>query len=116
MAGWLHGLGLYVSVTRRMQHRPGIATDNIKHDTHKIVYVRRVCVDLMRLGVCPCVGLLCLLRGCYTEKAPNAWHRRGTHKRQETPANNLTDRQPTHLTDQAPSTIERAARETHNTN
>ena len=28
------------------------------------VYVRRVCVDLMRLGVLICVGLLCLLRGC----------------------------------------------------
>ena len=52
----------------------------------------------------------------YTGKAPNAWHRRGTLKRQETPTINPTDREPTHLTDQAPSTIERAARETHNTN
>ena len=34
------------------------------------------------------------------------------HKRQETPTINPIDRQPTHLTDQAPSTIERAARET----
>ena len=38
------------------------------------------------------------------------------HKRQETPTVNPTDRQPTRLTDQAPSTIERAAWETHNTN
>ena len=52
---------------------------------------------------------------CYAERPPNAWRRRGTHKRQETPTNNLTDRRPTHPTDQAPSTIERAARETHNT-
>ena len=37
------------------------------------------------------------------------------HKRQETPTTNPIDRQPTHLTNQAPSTIERAARETHNT-
>ena len=28
------------------------------------VYVRRVCVDLMWLGVCPFVGLFGLLRGC----------------------------------------------------
>ena len=38
------------------------------------------------------------------------------HKRQERPTINPIDRQPTHLTDQAPCTIERAARETHNTN
>ena len=31
------------------------------------------------------------------------------HKRQETPTINAIDRQPTNLTDQAPSTIERAA-------
>ena len=43
---------------------------------------------------------------CYKEKAQNAWHRRRTHKRQETPTTNPTDRQPTHLTDQAPSTID----------
>ena len=36
--------------------------------------------------------------------------------RQETPTINPINRQPTHLTDQAPSTIERAARETHSTN
>ena len=38
------------------------------------------------------------------------------HKRQEIPTIYAIDRQPTHLTDQAPSTTERAARETHNTN
>ena len=44
---------------------------------------------------------------------------RGTaeeHKRQETPTINPIDRPPTQLTDQAPSTIERAARERRNTN
>ena len=38
------------------------------------------------------------------------------HTRQETPTTNHIDRQPTHLTDQARSNIEKAARETHNTN
>ena len=38
------------------------------------------------------------------------------HKRQEKPTINAIDRQPTNLTDQVPSTIERAAREMHNTN
>ena len=42
----------------------------------------------------------------YTEKAPNAWNRRGT-QRQETPIINPIDCQPKHLTDQAPSTIDR---------
>ena len=37
------------------------------------------------------------------------------HNRQEAPTINPIDHQPTHLTDQAPSTIKRAARETHNT-
>ena len=36
-------------------------------------------------------------------------------KRQETPIINPIDRPPTHLIDQAPITIERAAQETHNT-
>ena len=36
----------------------------------------------------------------YTEKAPNAWHRRGT-QRQETATLNPNDRQPTQLSDQA---------------
>ena len=49
------------------------------------------------------------------EKAPNAWHRRGTQKTGNT-YNQPIRAQPTHLTDQAPSTTERAARETHNTN
>ena len=38
------------------------------------------------------------------------------HKRQETPTSNPIDRQPARLTDQAPRTVERAARETHKTN
>ena len=37
------------------------------------------------------------------------------HKRQETPTINPNDRQPTQLTDQAPGTIERAARESRHT-
>ena len=28
------------------------------------MYVRHMCVDFMRLGVWPFVGLFCLLRGC----------------------------------------------------
>ena len=50
-----------------------------------------------------------LIPGCYVEKAPNAWHRRGTHIRQETPTIDHTARQPTQLIGQAPGTIERAA-------
>ena len=38
------------------------------------------------------------------------------HQRQETPTINPIDRQLTRLTDKAPSTVVRAARETHNTN
>ena len=52
----------------------------------------------------------CQMRMCYTEKAPIAWHRRG-NKRQETPTIKPNDHQPTQLTDQAPSSIERAPRE-----
>ena len=71
---------------------------------------------------------------CYTEKAPNAWHCRGTRKTAIVPAivlhgesskrlaapRNTKDKkhlqstqsaQPTNLTDQAPSTTERTARE-----
>ena len=49
-------------------------------------------------------GLFCVCM----EKADNAWHRRG---KQKTPTINPNDRQPAHLTDQAPGTIERAAQE-----
>ena len=46
---------------------------------------------------------------CYTEKAPNACTAE-EHKIQETPTIYPIDRQPTQLTDQAPSAIESAAR------
>ena len=42
---------------------------------------------------------------CYTEKAPNAWQRRGTQKTRNT-YNQPNRPQPTNLTDQAPSTTE----------
>ena len=52
---------------------------------------------------------------CYTENAPNTWHRQGT-QRQRTPTINTSDRQYAQLTDQAPGASERAAQESHNTN
>ena len=60
-----------------------------------------------------------LLSLCYTEKAPNAWHHRGTQTLCLKDRKHLQSTQsalPTHLTDKAPSTTRRTDRETHNTN
>ena len=49
---------------------------------------------------------------CYTEKASNAWHRRGT-KKDRKHLQSTQSAHSTHVTDQAPSTTERTAQETH---
>ena len=54
-------------------------------------------------------GLCCFLR--VTRRKLQTPGTAEEHKRQETPTINPNDRQPTQLTDQAPSTIERAARD-----
>ena len=49
---------------------------------------------------------------CYTVKAPNAWHRNKKDRKHLQSTQSTVDR----YTDQAQSTIEKAARETYNTN
>ena len=60
-----------------------------------------------------CVGMW----WCYTEKAPNALPRVATPRntKDKKHLQSTQSAQPTNLTDQAPSTTERTARETHNT-
>ena len=52
----------------------------------------------------------------YTEKAPNAWHRRGTQKTRNTYKQPNRPNRHTYLTDQASSTTARTAWETHDAN
>ena len=49
----------------------------------------------------------CNTSPCYTEKAPNAWQRRGTPKKNKKHLQSTQLAQPTNLTDQGPSTTER---------
>ena len=45
---------------------------NVQSHTERALQTQ---LTLARLGVYLCVGLLCLLRGCYTEKASPTRHR-----------------------------------------
>ena len=60
---------------------------------------------------CPC-DMICT---CGTRRKLQTPGTAEEHKRQGKPTINPNDRQPTQLTDQAPGTIERAARESRNT-
>ena len=152
-------------VTRRKQQRPGIASnDNTMH-----VPTTRSCADLTKPNHTPTRHIRAKekivlqmatpqasssqrtrIRYCVTRRKLQTPGTAEEHKRQETPAINPNDRQPTqlycvlhgetskrlasprntkdrkhlqsslsaqptHLTDQAPSTTEWTARETHNT-
>ena len=62
----------------------------------------------------PCTLILCTLILWVTRRKLQTPGTAEEHKRHETPTIKPIDRQPIHLTDHAPSTIERAAQETHN--
>ena len=120
----LHKCSGTTMLASQHQHQP-VVWDMCTHrrPMHVHSQAAHACACDLPFAVVSCYfvhSLLCCV--CYTEKAPNAWQRRGTQKTRNTynqpnrPFVTTQSAQPTNLTDQAPSTTERTARETHNTN
>ena len=80
--GAMPGRCCFLRVTRGKQQTLGIATNDTNHGTHK----RLFCCPLLGASLFGFRGIagLTLLSPCYTEKAANAWQRRGTQKTRNT--------------------------------